>query len=115
MTKDTKFSSQSPILGASLKLSPPLSPLISTTVAFWNGNFCNSLLIKFLVNDHLTHGLISAFAILSKKLRCIGSAGLSLFVMLVAITVVLRLKIYCNLETVPSTGLFPEEKIGLCG
>lgn len=79
-------------------------------MAFWNGNFYNSLLIKFLVNDHWTHGLISAFAILSKKLRCIGSAGLSLFVMLVAITVVLRLKIYCNLETVPSTGLFPEEK-----
>ena len=70
--------------------------------------FYNSLLIKFLVNDQWTHGLISTFAILSKKLRCIGSAGLTLFVMLVSITVILRLNIYCNLETVPSTGLFPK-------
>lgn len=57
-------------------------------MAFWNGNFYNSLSIKFLVNDHLTHGLISAFAILSKKLRSIGTAGLALFVMLVAITLI---------------------------
>lgn len=66
-------------------------------MAFWNGNFYNSLPFKFLViNDHCTHGLISVFAILLEKLRYIGSAGLTLFVMLVAITVILRLKIYCN-------------------
>ena len=63
MTKDTTFSNQSPILATFLKLPPLISH---------HGGFLEwSLLIKFLVNDQWTHGLISTFAILSKKLRCI--------------------------------------------